>query len=199
MAQNNAIQFQQLSHGTPELKHLDVFIGRWINEGYALETTGTPTVKITTSDVYEWLPGRFFVLHTAYGRIGDMDAGGVEIIGYDPTTKKYFSSFFDSNGNLYHAELIVNGDSWTWKGKTHGCTAVFTQNGKLQTAHHIRNDRPVVADYTKELMDLLAKDRRGDVVALAMRAFGASSEAVAGTNLSKEPSRSATMYAAELA
>jgi hypothetical protein len=35
---------------------------------------------ITTSDVYEWAPGGFFLLHTAYGRIGEFDVGGTEII-----------------------------------------------------------------------------------------------------------------------
>jgi hypothetical protein len=29
------------------------------------------------------MPGGFFVLHTAYGRIGDTAVGGTEIIGYD--------------------------------------------------------------------------------------------------------------------
>jgi hypothetical protein len=28
-------------------------------------------------------PVRFAVLHTAYGQIGELDGGGVEIIGYD--------------------------------------------------------------------------------------------------------------------
>jgi len=31
-------------------------------------------------------PVDFFVLHTAYGRIGDVGSGGVEMIGFDETT-----------------------------------------------------------------------------------------------------------------
>jgi hypothetical protein len=68
----------------PEHRALDAFIGRWINQG---RTTGpdAPSVDIVTSDVYEWAPGGFFVLHYyAYGRIGDVDVGGIEVIGYDP-------------------------------------------------------------------------------------------------------------------
>jgi len=34
-------------------------------------------------------PGRFSILHTAYGRIGNLDAGGVEIIGYDTASGQY--------------------------------------------------------------------------------------------------------------
>jgi hypothetical protein len=45
------------------------------------------------SDVYEWAPGRFFVIHPAYGRIGEVDVRGVEVIGYDPSTEKYWSQF----------------------------------------------------------------------------------------------------------
>jgi hypothetical protein len=30
----------------------------------------SPSVKILTSDVYEWMPGGFFVLHTCAGYLG---------------------------------------------------------------------------------------------------------------------------------
>src|SRR6185437_10688480 len=63
------------------------------------------------SDVYEWMPGRFFVLHTAYGRIGIMDVGGTEIISYDAASKTYRSHFFDSKGNISTHELTVQGDT----------------------------------------------------------------------------------------
>lgn len=140
MKHNNAIQSRQEPLHHPELESLNTFIGKWMNEGYTVETAGAPSVKIITSDVYEWLPGRFFVLHTAYGRIGNMDVGGVEVLGYDPATRKYVSRFFDSSGNIHEAELTVNSKSWTWKGKNTGCTAMFSENGKVQTAHHIRLD-----------------------------------------------------------
>lgn len=140
MAQTNTTPFQQPSPRTPELERLNIFIGKWMNEGYVVETAEASSVKITTSDVYEWLPGKFFVLHTAYGRIGNMDVGGVEILGYDPLTKSYFSRFFDSSGGIHEDNLTTDGYSWTWKGKTTGCTAVFSENGKVQTAHHVRLD-----------------------------------------------------------
>ncbi len=141
MTNDNAIQSQQQAPlPGPEHKRLGVLIGKWINEGYTVEVPGSPSVKIVTSDVYEWMPGGFFVLHTAYGRIGSMDVGGTEILGYDPASKKYFTRFYDSRGNISESELMVDGDIWTWKGKTTGCTAIFTENGKIQTAHHVRLD-----------------------------------------------------------
>jgi len=65
-----------------DLRHeaLGVLIGKWINEGHTVATPEVPSVPILTSDVYEWAPGGFFVVHSAYGRIGDSSVGGVEII-----------------------------------------------------------------------------------------------------------------------
>lgn len=141
MANDNALQSQQRApQPGPEHKRLEVFISKWLNEGYTVEVPGVPAVKIMTSDVYEWMPGGFFVLHTAYGRIGDMDVGGTEILGYDPATREYLTHFYDSRGNRHHGELTADGDTWTWTGDSTGCTAVFTENGRTQTAHHIRLD-----------------------------------------------------------
>lgn len=54
-----------------------IFIGKWINEGHTVGNADPPGVSIVTSDVYEWVPGGFAVLHCAYGRIGDFGGGGV--------------------------------------------------------------------------------------------------------------------------
>lgn len=123
-------------------KRLEVFVGKWINEGQTVASPDAPALPIRTSDIYEWMPGGFFILHTAYGRIGDYDVGGTEIIGYDEATQTYRSYFFDSQGGISTDELTVTaqGDTWTWKGATTSCTAVFSDNGKTQTAHHVRLD-----------------------------------------------------------
>lgn len=64
-----------------EHARLDVLIGRWITEGHTVASAGAPAARILASDVDEWAPGGFFVVHPAYGRIGDAEVGGVEIIG----------------------------------------------------------------------------------------------------------------------
>ena len=124
----------------PEHQLLEVFIGKWINEGHTIGTDDAPAVSILTSDVYEWMPGGFFVLHTAYGRIGTLDVGGTEILGYDEASQQYRSYFFDSQGHSSIHELTASGDSWKWSGEQTRCTAVFTDHGKTQTAHHERLD-----------------------------------------------------------
>lgn len=129
-----------LSQPGPEHKLLELFIGKWINEGHTIATADTPSVKILTSDVYERMPGGFFVLHTAYGRIGNVDVGGTEIISYDAASKQYRSHFFDSQGNISTHALTESGDTWKWTGEHTRCTAIFTKHGKTQTAHHERLD-----------------------------------------------------------
>ena len=115
----------------PEYDRLEVLIGKWINVGKTEQMGDEPPLDITTSDIYEWLPGEYWILHTAYGRLGNMDVGGVEIIGYDRETGKYVSHFYDSRGNVSEHEINVDGDTMTWKGKVTGCTAVFTEKGKV--------------------------------------------------------------------
>jgi hypothetical protein len=41
----------------PEHTRLEVFIGKWINEGETVATSDAPAAKILTSDIYEWIPG----------------------------------------------------------------------------------------------------------------------------------------------
>lgn len=119
---------------------LDIFIGRWINEGETAPQPGLPATRIVTSDVYEWAPGDFFVLHTAYGRIGDTEVGGVEIIGHDPETGGYRTLFFDSFGNESVSRLADSDGVWTWQGERTRCNATFHDDGRIQRALHERSD-----------------------------------------------------------
>jgi hypothetical protein len=43
----------------PEDRKLEVFIGKWINEGETVAAPDAPGWSIVTSDLYEWIPGRF--------------------------------------------------------------------------------------------------------------------------------------------
>jgi hypothetical protein len=123
-----------------ETRALQVFIGNWINEGYLVED-GRPGGRIVTSDVYEWAPGGFFVVHGAYGQLAGADVGGIEIMGFDPEGKKYRSWFFDSEGNVLADELLhPEPDIWIWHGQATRSTSIFSEGGKVQTTHHERLD-----------------------------------------------------------
>jgi hypothetical protein len=110
---------------------LEVLIGKWINEG---RTAGVPSQAILTSDVYEWAPGGFFVLHSAFGRIGDTAVGGVEMIGvYEDA---YRSTFYDSFGNVHHSRLEIDGDVLRWTGERTRSTVTLTDGGRTQVVQH---------------------------------------------------------------
>jgi len=124
----------------PELEQLNVFIGRWMTEGETVAEPGAPAKTIVASDVYQWLPGEYFVMHPAYGRIGAIGVGGPEIIGFDPTTRQFQCYFFDSQGNTTREALSCRDHVWSWQGTYARCTGVFTDDGKTLTARHERSD-----------------------------------------------------------
>ena len=124
----------------PEHEALERWVGRWINQGHTVGDDGTPAMTITTSDVYEWVPGGFFVAHTAYGRVGEFSGGAVEVIGYDDATGEYTSHLFDSAGNVVVSRLVANGDTWTYYGDSTRSTVVFSDDNHVQTVLHERTD-----------------------------------------------------------
>jgi len=124
----------------PELERLEVFIGRWITEGQTFATRDAPAMQIVASDVYQWAPGGQFVMHPAYGRIGSMNVGGLEVIGHDPVTGQFRTYFFDSQGNITTEALSLHEDTWTWQGARARCSGVFTERNTILTARHERTD-----------------------------------------------------------
>src|SRR5580692_4622168 len=106
---------------------LAVLIGNWINEGATVATAEVPSVPILTSDVYEWVPGGFFVVHSAFGKIGETGVGGVEIIGVDG--EAYRSTFYDSFGNVHLSRLEIEGDVIRWTGDRTRCTVTMSDEG----------------------------------------------------------------------
>jgi hypothetical protein len=113
---------------------LDVLIGKWINEGRTVATAEAPSLPILTSDVYEWVPGGFFVVHSAYGKIGDTGVGGVEIIAVDDGG--YRSTLYDSFGNVHTSRMEVDGGVIRWLGERTRCAATITDDGSTQVARH---------------------------------------------------------------
>jgi Protein of unknown function (DUF1579) len=125
----------------PEHDAMNSLVGKWITIGETTPTDAAPALEIRASDVYEWVPGGLFVVHTAYGRIGDSDVGGVELIGYDSETKKYRTHFFDSQGNISSQDLTFDDGSWTWTGEHARVTGILSDDGKsMPTLHEWSDD-----------------------------------------------------------
>jgi hypothetical protein len=125
----------------PEHKLLESLIGRWITLGETIPADGGSPLKIQASDIYEWVAGGFFVVHTAYGRIGEMNAGGIEMIGYDEEAKKFSTHFFDSQGNISIEYLTYQDRIWRWSGPHARATGVLSEDGKsMPTLHEWSDD-----------------------------------------------------------
>lgn len=124
----------------PRHQALEAWVGRWINQGHTVAEDGSPGAPILTSDVYEWAPGGFFIVHSAYGRIDAFDVGGTEIIGYDEAAGSYQSYFFDSQGNVTISTLVAHGDTWTYLSDSVRSTVKFSDDNHIQTVLHERTD-----------------------------------------------------------
>ena len=125
----------------PEHELMSSLGGKWITLGETIPTDGAAPVVIRASDIYEWVAGGLFLVHTAYGRIGDTDVGGVEIIGYDAETKKHRTYFFDSQGNISTQDLTFNDGKWTWSGEHARATGTLSNDGQsMPTLHEWSDD-----------------------------------------------------------
>jgi Protein of unknown function (DUF1579) len=124
----------------PEHEHLNTLVGKWITEGQTVPADGAPAVEIRASDIYEWVTGGFFVVHTAYGCIADARVGGIEMIGYDPEAKRFRTHFFDSQGNLSNQDLTFHDGTWTWSGPHARATGVLSEDGQTMPTLHEWSD-----------------------------------------------------------
>ena len=128
----------------PEHDLLNSLIGKWMTEGETISNDGSPSLKIQASDIYEWVPGRFFVVHTAYGRIGEQSVGGVELIGFDEQAGVFRTHFFDSQGNANTQELTFSDGVWMWSGAHSRARGVLSKDGtEIPTRHEWSDDGQV--------------------------------------------------------
>lgn len=88
--------------------------GRWRSEGHIV---GEVPIPITGSDIYEWLPGGFFLVHHVDVMIGDQRVQAIELIEYDPTTDEFTARAYDNQGEItiLHARVDEHG-VWTFIG-----------------------------------------------------------------------------------
>jgi hypothetical protein len=100
---------------SPELRRLGALVGRWRSEGHIV---GEAPVPITGTDIYEWLPGGFFLLHHVDVMIGDQRVRALELIGeYDPATDSYTARAYDNLGSVTVMRARVDGQGvWRFTG-----------------------------------------------------------------------------------
>lgn len=97
----------------PEHVLLGGFVGSWRTSGEVL-TPEAHSAPFRARDTYEWLDGRFFLLHRWDAEMPDGVTKGIEVIGYDPSRRTYFMQSYDSRGNVGSMQASVTGATWTF-------------------------------------------------------------------------------------
>ena len=118
---------------TPEHGRLRAFVGTWRTEGEVRATRSSPLAPFRAVDVYEWLPGGFFLVHRWDAKMPEGDSSGIEILGFDTTSRTYFIHSFDNQGNLGVMEGIREGDRWTFTGEALRFRGEFGEGGSALT------------------------------------------------------------------
>jgi hypothetical protein len=124
----------------PDAAHqkLKVFIGKWHAEGesYAAGQTKNDTrgyvEKWISDELYEWLPGHFFVLQKWDAKTGANQFKGVAIISHDADTGRYMTRSYENHGFIRDYITRVDGDTWTFSGDTERAQIEFMDGGKTQ-------------------------------------------------------------------
>lgn len=116
---------------TPGIKQavLEPFVGLWNTTGQIKGNSGEPDIPINGTDVYEWLPGGFFLLHRVDVHMGEERAQSIEIIGFDPAVDLYTMFSFDHQGNAGRMQARLQDGIWTFEGPTMRFTGHFNDKG----------------------------------------------------------------------
>jgi hypothetical protein len=118
---------------SPEIQRLHLFVGTWKIEGETHAGVDASAVKVTGMDTYEWLAGKFFLVHRADRQIGNEQLNTIEFIGYDPSSQTYTCHSFDSRGNSDLFQANFRDPIWTIEGKSSRFTGMFATSGHTLT------------------------------------------------------------------
>ncbi len=115
---------------TNEHKELNKFAGYWHTEGIIPAANTVPEIKISGTDTYEWLPGRFFLLHKVDVFVGDDKNETVEIFGFNTQSGKYTLQHYDNKGRSGFMTATCDEGVWTFLGETLRFTGSFKNEDK---------------------------------------------------------------------
>jgi len=127
----------------PEIQRLGTLVGRWRSEGRVL---GERPVPITGTDIYEWLPGGFFLVHRVDVVIGQQRVQALELLGeYDPVTGSFTARAYDNLGNVTVMQARVDGQG-VWRFTGSGDVAPVAQPAAAGAGGAVRSTLTVSAD-----------------------------------------------------
>lgn len=85
---------------------LGALLGHWRTEGHVIGHDPTP---IAGTDVYEWLPGRHFLVHHVDVTVGEEHVRAIELIGdHDPATDTFTTRAYDHTGAITTMRVSID-------------------------------------------------------------------------------------------
>jgi hypothetical protein len=127
----------------PQIQRLDALVGRWRSEG---RIVGEVPVPISGTDVYEWLPGGYFLVHHVDVVIGQQKLQALELIGeYDPATDLFTARAYDNLGNVTVMGARVD-EQGVWRFTGGGDVASVARPSSAGAGGAVRSTLTVNAD-----------------------------------------------------
>jgi hypothetical protein len=127
----------------PEIQRLGALVGRWRSEGHIV---GDDPVPISGTDIYEWLPGGFFLVHHVDVVIGEQQVQALELIGpYDPATDTFTARSYDNLGDVMVMQATVD-DQGVWRFTGGGDVAAVARPAAADASAAVRSTLTVSSD-----------------------------------------------------
>lgn len=125
----------------PDLRDLYFLIGKWRSEGEVLASEDGPSIKISGTDIYEWVLGGDFLHHRVDVMIGEQKVEVIELIGQgDAETGSYPMYSFDNQGNITVMHARLDNGRLTITGNNMRSELVLSDDEKNMTAFWERSD-----------------------------------------------------------
>lgn len=123
---------------TPGHRRLEVFSGRWHAEGDSYAAGQDPDdprgsiEKWVSDESAEWLDGGFFLVTHWDATTGGKPFRGLGVMSYDAAKDSYASRSFENHGYFRKYAVSVDGDVWSFSGKSERARIEFADRGKTQ-------------------------------------------------------------------
>jgi hypothetical protein len=128
---------------SPQTQRLGALVGRWRSQGHIV---GDPPVPITGTDIYQWLPGGFFLVHHVDVVIGDQQVQAIELIGsYDPASDAFTARAYDNQGNVTVMQAGVD-EQGVWRFTGGGDVAPVAQPASADAGGAVRSTLTISPD-----------------------------------------------------
>jgi hypothetical protein len=114
-----------------ELARLEPFVGSWRTEGEIHGARDAAAATMSASDVYEWLPGRHFLVHRWDAHLPEGRSQGIELVGWDGERGDYAMHSFDSDGNAGAMRARVDGEHWAYDSEALRFRGGFREGGRV--------------------------------------------------------------------